>query len=647
MGNKNSCEGRWCSREAEVICSCSNIRLCYTCLRDHMKNNPLSRHDAVPINQSQVSSPTKPAAITTNHLIYNRLIYRSPEGSTEVHEGQVRGMLGKVAIKVMFCRSDQELRKRQEEAALQGSMKHTNICALYASLLDENYQGGYKFLLIMEFSEAGDLEQEIEFRKLNNDPWSEKDLLKHMSELIDAFAFLQDNNMTHGDIKPRNLFRSEGRLKIGDFGESRQGVQALVTNNYQVTGTVVYFSPLLFKAYLDIINGRNCNAEVRHNPVKSDVYSLGLTFLHMASLEKPSDLNNMERGVDFLQRNVERAIAKLTYSESVKKILAHMLQVHEHRRYDFRQLRNYVNDVMNAATLRIPTIISDSTVSFKTIDAAPVSRKESRRTMINGPILISLTQAPGKAYTYDVFNKRLSTLNSNSLQPSCRIMLYQNRVYITGGLKSPNITYSLSLGTSASKRRPDMKVGRAWHAVCIHQETLFVFGGRSKDKTNALKSVEKFEHDGWVEMPSLNIERENATAISHHDSIYVIGGSNKEHGRWEHLNTIEKFTDGAWVALSIPLPCKMAGVGLVPAYTEDNSILLIGGSRERGTFSKNVYSFDLVTGQYETLLDLPEGDAFWSQSVHEDDSQILIMGTMIGVFSYDKINNCWELPQRY
>ena len=68
-----------------------------------------------------------------------------------------------------------------------------------------------------------------------------------MTELIDAFGYMQDNNMIHGDIKPRNLFiASDGNLKIGDFGASMKGMEALVTKTYHVTGTVVYFSPLLY-----------------------------------------------------------------------------------------------------------------------------------------------------------------------------------------------------------------------------------------------------------------------------------------------------------------------------------------------------------------------------------------------------------------
>lgn len=644
MGSSSSCEGRWCSKNAEVICSCKNARLCFSCVEPHIASNPKQRHETIPINPVSNMSTTKPHAITPNHLIYNRLIYRSPEGSTEVHEGQVRGMPGKVAIKVMYCRSDSELRKRKEEADLQGGIKHSNICALYNAFLDENFQGGYKFILVMEFSESGDLEQEIEFRKLNDNFWSENDLVRHMSELLDAFAFLQSNKLTHGDIKPRNLFLSDGKYKIGDFGESRQGVQALVTSTYQVTGTVVYFSPLLFKAYLDIIKGRNSNAEVRHNPVKSDVYSLGLTFLHMASLEKPSDLNNMEKGVDLLQRNVERAIARLQYTDAVKKILSYMLQVQEHKRYDFRQLKNYITDLHNNTKLRLPNLISDSSINYLNTQESE-RRIDRKRSNFTGITLVSLTQTPGKASTYDIMARKPGKLNSNSFQPSSRVALYNGDIIVTGGLKTPSSTISITLDTNTSKRLPDMNVGRAWHAVCIQSTYLYVIGGRSRDKANAIKAVERFDFEKWETLPELNIERENATAVNFKNVIYVIGGSNKEHGRWELLSSIERYQDNAWQILSFQLPCKMAGVGLVQ-YGEDK-ILLLGGSRERGTFSPEVFAFSLEDGSEETFSNLPEGDAFWTQAVYQTDESIIVMGTMIGIYVYTKETNNWELRHRY
>jgi len=56
--------------------------------------------------------------------------------------------------------------------------------------LDESHKSGFKFVLVMEFSEYGDIEHEIDLRRLKRDYWRETDVMKHMTELIDAFATL-------------------------------------------------------------------------------------------------------------------------------------------------------------------------------------------------------------------------------------------------------------------------------------------------------------------------------------------------------------------------------------------------------------------------------------------------------------------------
>ena len=70
----------------------------------------------------------------------------------------------------MYCRGDGDLLKKQKESEMQRSMKHPNICECKAAFLDESYQNGYKFVIVMEFSEDGDIEQEIEKRKLRRTP---------------------------------------------------------------------------------------------------------------------------------------------------------------------------------------------------------------------------------------------------------------------------------------------------------------------------------------------------------------------------------------------------------------------------------------------------------------------------------------------
>lgn len=462
MGGKNSCEVKWCKNEATYICMCKNIKLCSDCFEHHRQSNPNDRHEPVPINDARKSLDNVPSAITLSNLIFTRNIYRSPEGSTEVSEGRIKDVAGKVAIKTMICRSEGDFKKKQKEAELQVLMKHSNICKCITAFLDQSYQYGYKYVIVMEFSENGDVEQDIENRRLRNNPWAEAELMTHMTELIDAFAYLQEKNLSHGDVKPRNLFiANDGKMKIGDFGESRQGMHALVTRTYQVTGTVIYFSPLLFKAYLEIIKGKNLSGDVRHNPIKSDVYSLGLSFLHMASLNKPIELNNLEIGADALQNQVERAIAKLNYSERIKMLFGQMLPVLENRRSDFIQLRAFLIEMVNGPP-QITIIQSSPLPSTPRNDARPGNRTPTRnQSSISGPVLFSLAQTPGKANVYNIHSRKLTTLSSHRFQYSSRACVLNENVIVTGGLKNSNNVFSIHLRTCASVKLEDMIEPRA------------------------------------------------------------------------------------------------------------------------------------------------------------------------------------------
>ena len=53
---------------------------------------------------------------------------------------------------------------------MQMNMKHPNICSCLGAFVDESYTGGFKYVIVMEFSENGDLEQEIDLRLYRN-PW--------------------------------------------------------------------------------------------------------------------------------------------------------------------------------------------------------------------------------------------------------------------------------------------------------------------------------------------------------------------------------------------------------------------------------------------------------------------------------------------
>ena len=91
---------------------------------------------------------------------------------------------------------------------------------------------------------------------------------------------MQNNNISHRDIKPENLIVMEENnlyVKIADLGSCRKQIDDKINTN-SFKGTVSYSSPEMLRSYNT--SGKDVN------PYKSDVYSLGLTFLYFITFKK-------------------------------------------------------------------------------------------------------------------------------------------------------------------------------------------------------------------------------------------------------------------------------------------------------------------------------------------------------------------------
>ena len=131
---------------------------------------------------------------------------------------------------------------------------------------------------------------------------------------------MEEKKTAHRDIKPENIFVAENgtKLLIGDFGSSKAKISKM---SETIAGTPMYLSPEVRKGYFKMIQG-DSQSDFNHDPFKSDVYSLGLTFLYMASLKDCSDLlvlNNLEQKTHF-------RIAELSNYPTLQKYLKVMLE---------------------------------------------------------------------------------------------------------------------------------------------------------------------------------------------------------------------------------------------------------------------------------------------------------------------------------
>ena len=190
----------------------------------------------------------------------------------------------------------------------------------------------YYYYTLMEKCER-DVEQECIIRNKYLNFFSEKNLIDILCQLILTCSSLQKNNICHGDIKPQNILILNGSYKLTDFGE----VKIIPSNGLieqEIGGTELYMSPILFFAM------KNKEKSIIHNAYKSDVFSLALCILLMATFNYQSIVQIREL-VDMNQiKNIVTEFLSIRYSENLISFLLWMLEIDENIRPDFIQLES-------------------------------------------------------------------------------------------------------------------------------------------------------------------------------------------------------------------------------------------------------------------------------------------------------------------
>ena len=242
----------------------------------------------------------------------------------------------KYALKKGYIKLIEVVKKRQEEInMLKEFRKKTQsdgVINIYGYLCITNKHNCYNFYEIMELAEI-DWDQEIERRGQLRLYYPEYELMNIMYQIVHTFSLLQQNHITHRDIKPQNIIIVNGKYKIIDFGNARiLKRDGLVIQ--RIRGSEMYMSPVMFKGY------HSKMPRVKHNTFKSDVFSLGMCFLLAATLSY-TPLNTIREIYDMnIICKVIRNYLGQRYSENVYNILVNMLQVEESSRPDFIQLEN-------------------------------------------------------------------------------------------------------------------------------------------------------------------------------------------------------------------------------------------------------------------------------------------------------------------
>ncbi|NJL41889.1 MAG: serine/threonine protein kinase [Leptolyngbyaceae cyanobacterium SM1_4_3] len=217
-----------------------------------------------------------------------------------------------VILKLLLFSPDftwDDLKLFEREAEVLRTLDHSAI-PKYLDFFEPNIELGKGFALVQNYINAQSLQMWIQSGR----SFSEAELKWIAERLLDILHYLHSRQppVIHRDIKPSNILLGDrsgatpGQLYLVDFGSVQTAAQE---GTITVVGTYGYMPPEQFGG--------------RAMP-NSDLYSLGMTLIYLATGQHPADLPQKDLRVEFeklisLSKSFTQWIRWLTEPDSAKR----------------------------------------------------------------------------------------------------------------------------------------------------------------------------------------------------------------------------------------------------------------------------------------------------------------------------------------
>lgn len=221
-----------------------------------------------------------------------------------------------VAIKILrseLCADPVSVVRFEREAQAATTLSHPNIVEIY----DVGEYKGHRYI-VMEYVPGRTLKQVIRSRG-SLEPDEAIDIEK---QLVSAVSEAHHKGIIHRDIKPQNIIvKSDGSIKILDFGIAIAKGNIQVTQANNVMGSVHYLAPELAKG--------------KPASVQSDIYALGIVLFEMLSGDVPFKADSAVQVALMQMRNEMPSIRTINPSipQSIENIITRATAKDPSKRY--------------------------------------------------------------------------------------------------------------------------------------------------------------------------------------------------------------------------------------------------------------------------------------------------------------------------
>ena len=277
-----------------------------------------------------------------------------------------------VALKMLHTPLLQQplfLERFKKEARVLAQLLHPNIAVIYNMIEQDN-----NHFMVMEYVEGKNLDTLLrQYKTL-----SYKIVVPVITQALEGLGHAHRKGIFHRDIKPSNLIlKSDGTVKLMDFGIAMIAGEQRMTQVNRVIGTVEYLAP-------ELIQGKEPS-------VSTDLYAMGVTMYELLTGKLPFEGNTDYNLMEDILKKKPLAVDKLNSSvpKAASDIVMKALEKKPGDR--FADAKQFQQALINAFTELKNAELTDDYIKVAVQNsAAPSSQKRiSKPTEIAGDKKIS------------------------------------------------------------------------------------------------------------------------------------------------------------------------------------------------------------------------------------------------------------------